>query len=319
MSLRTLFCLSIAIVCFQAASFSNAHVAESCLKLLEQSAQDLKHCVVKKKRENCRYDRQLLTDQVESCREQQFSDEEITHAIRVGESFVEGNASYYLEPSARDALNSAEMVAKGNVENFSVQFRKVKSFPVEDLYVGANMGGCHRAFLATGERYKFLGSFKFKRYNPEDIDNAVPHTIFFFNKMLEGVCYEAPNPGQTMPNGDRVVLNLPREFFVYLKRSAEIQDERAVTVICASEAECSTKKKKALELQVDYHASFLRLQRLKLCERQSKSNGVFQRMARFKITHEELPTHCMEETLDENIKSLSKTVNNIGRQLFDGL
>ena len=202
-------------------STTSAHVYHACLKAVEQAARDFKACTNQSRAEHCRKQRQHLSQQVNQCKAQAFAEEDIVDAIRHGESEIAGDPAYYLPSTGQADQQQGNDITQGNIENFREQFTNVSAFPVEDLGFGANMGGCNRAFLTKGKRYQFLGEFDFKRYTGKDL-KAVPHHLFFFARMTDGACYAAPRPGQTMDNGDLVVVNLPESFFPFLKQSSRV-------------------------------------------------------------------------------------------------
>lgn len=300
---------------------AGAHVTSSCLMVLEQKAFDLKQCIETKGRENCGFERQLISNQIKECRQEQLSDDELEHAIKMGESYAQGTAAYHLGPSLQDSEKVATITTRGNIDNFRRQFAHVKAFPVEILQDGINVGGCNRAYLAALDRYNFLGKVELKRYDADDIDAEYPHTLYFFESMLEGTCYDAPSTGQVMSNGDRVVVNIPENFFTYLRRASKRDESKAVVVRCANAAECDDKKRQVLALQLDYQATFLRLKRLNLCKASDGAGGWFRRATRARptIDTEELPAYCDAENLDKNIEELSATLEKTGEQLFERL
>lgn len=158
-----------------------AHVVHPCLNLAEQAAMNLKQCSVQKQSAQCRDLRQKLSDQVEACRKQQFTDEDILAAIREGERKVKGKPSFFLPPEQHVSEEKLADISQGNIENFARQFSAVKAFPVEDLTTGANQGGCRNAFLAQGLRYLFFGDIEIKRYTG---DKTLPerYQYYFFCK-----------------------------------------------------------------------------------------------------------------------------------------
>ncbi|MDX1694969.1 MAG: hypothetical protein R3208_14480 [Ketobacteraceae bacterium] len=298
---------------------AGAHVSDPCLLVVSQEAKRFKQCLQNQHQDHCREQRQALTDQVRRCRELAFTNEAIEEAIDAGESQVAGEDAYYLPETPASNAVAAVDVSKGNIQNFRHQFSNVTAFPIEDLDYGAGQGGCQNAFLAAPERYQFLGHFEFKRYLPEQELKPKPHSLFFFARMSEGVCYAAPKPGQRMDNGDLMVLNLPVGFFDFLRQATRQAGAEAVIVRCISEAECTGKKRKAVSLQVDYHATYLRLKRLQLCEKEEAGNRWYRRMAKFKVEKERLPDYCMEETLEENIRQLKAMLRQTGEALFEKL
>lgn len=295
------------------------HVYHSCLQQVAHEAQMLKQCTTTRHSDHCRDQRQALSDQVRVCQQQQFTSDAIEAAIREGESKVAGDSTYYLPEKNANIPQAAFDAGRGNVANFRGQFANVSAFPVEDLDYGVNQGGCHQAFLASPGRHQFLGHFEFKRYWVGESLQAEPYRLYFFARMAEGVCYAAPKAGQSMDNGDLVVLNLPTSFFAFLKQAVRQAGAEAVIVECADETECTQKKRKAVSLQVDYHATYLRLQRMEQCQEQAKDNRWYRRMAKLRLEKDELPTHCMEADLENNIRQLKDSLRDTGKQLFEGL
>ena len=296
------------------------HITHPCLMMVERLAASLKQCTSTRHDDHCRNARQALADQVRQCRKLAFTTEAIEEAIQEGEATVAGEgAAYHLDKTDDDSAMTAAAISKGNVHNFRQQFANVSVFPVEDLDYGAGQSGCHNAFLAAAGRYQFLGEFDLKRYRLNDKAGAEPYRLYFFSRMTEGVCYEAPQPDQTMENGDRVVLNLPEGFFPVLKQSTRQSGTVAVIVRCDNEGECTDKKRRALNLQMDYQATYLRWQRLQHCDALSSDNHFFPRITRLRFKKQELPGYCMEEDLEQNIQQLEATMKETEKALFEAL
>lgn len=294
---------------------AGAHVSRTCLKVVEQAARDLKTCEVKKSREACSAKRDVLSKKVAICTRQQFSNDDIVHAVRSGESRIAGNASYYLEPVAADAEKVVAEMGKGNQENFTEQFPFVESFPMGELYHGANQGGCRDGFLAVGERYNFLGQLDFKKYDEKDLDIHKPYTLYFFNKMVDGTCYQTPLVGQRMANGDRTVVNLPVKFFEYLERGHDVQGSSSVIIRCNAISTCNDIKHKKLKIQVDYQATYLRIKRLEYCKKKASGNVLY-RALKVKRKKEDLPSYCQDNDPWENLPKLRETLNHLGNELY---
>jgi hypothetical protein len=298
---------------------TQAHVVYPCLQEVARQAKDLKQCTSARHADACRELRQTLSDQVRACRGQAFTAESIDEAIREGESKVAAGTSYYVPAQADDSPQASIDSSRGNIANFRQQFANVSAFPVEDLDYGVNQGGCHQAFLASAGRYQFLGQFELKRYDLKDDLKPMPHRLYFFSKMTEGVCYAAPNAGQAMDNGDLMVVNIPGGFFSFLEQAVRHAGAEAVVVECSNEAECTNKKREAIALQVDYHANYLRLKRMYQCQELAGANRWYRRMAKLRLQKEAIPTHCMEESLEQNIHHLRKSLNDNAKRLFESL
>lgn len=295
------------------------HVVYPCLQEVARAAQALKQCTSSRKSDACRDSRQELSDQVRACRQQAFTAESIDEAIREGESKVSGGSSYYLPKRSVASPQSAIDTSRGNIANFRQQFANVSAFPVEDLDYGANKGGCHQAFLASAGRYQFLGHFELKRYALNDDLRPAPYRLYFFSRMSEGVCYAAPDAGQTMDNGDLAVVNIPGGFFSFLKQADRQAGAEAVVVECGAESECTRKKRDIVALQVDYHANYLRLQRMYQCRELAADNRWYRRMAKLRLQKESVPSYCMEDDLDQNIQHLRKSLDDTAKKLFEPL
>ena len=301
------------------AGVAHGHVNYPCLQQVARAAEVLKQCTSTRHSDHCRDQRQALSDQVRICEKQAFTRNAIEEAIKEGEGRVSGGSSYYLPEKGADSPQAAIDTGKGNIENFRRQFPNVSAFPAEDLDYGVNQGGCHQAFLASPGRHQFLGHFEFGRYSLDDELSVEPYRLYFFARMSEGVCYAAPKPGQTMDNGDLVVLNLPTSFFAFLKQAVLQAGAEAVIVECENEADCTRKKREAVSLQVDYHATYLRLKRMLQCRQLAEDNRWYRRMAKLRLEKDELPTHCMEADLEKNIRLLRDDLKKTGKQLFEML
>ena len=312
---RLRFCFAL-LLCISV-SGAGAHVTQTCLLLVKQSAQALKHCVEKKETEQCSDLRHLLSEQITLCREESFSDADIQHALLEGEKLVPGKARYVLNTIGRATSAVSSYLLRGNLENFAKQFSYVKAFPSDDLNWGMNEGGCHKAYMAEHDRYQYAGQFAAKRYDLDDVDAFEKYQIHYFIPMKAGICYPIPKAEQSLSEGELLVTNLPKDFFRYLSRGLEIAGVKAIIDLCDSTSECSERRQSKQSELLEYEKAYRALKRLLVCEDYSSSVSSMRRSARLLKPRNELPEYCDDEAIPLKIEQGRAYLSQLAKKLFD--
>ena len=295
---------------------ATAHVTDTCLLLVKQSAQSLKSCVEKKESEECSELRHLLSIQISQCQEELYSNADIQQAILEGEKLVEGSARYMLNPQVFSRASTTSRMVRGNNENFTRQFDFVKAFPMDDLNAGVNEGGCYKAFLARHDRYEYAGHLSAKRFDDTKPDVFQSYRVYYFVPMKAGICYAIPKEDESLESGDLLVINLPEEFFRYLLRSSEIEGIKALVEVCDSRAECTKARHHMETTLLEYNKAYAALKRLLVCENDS-SSSVVRRSARLLTSKDETPAYCEDETIPLKIEQGRSYLDKLARQLFE--
>ncbi len=298
-----------------------AHITDTCLVVVEQSATALKECAMDRGQAGCIGERKSLTSQIDECLRQQFTRESIRAAILSGESLVKGTFSYYM-PLEREAIGGAENWVKGNEMNFEAKFGGLTHQIPVGMDDNLNAGGCRQAFMGDGKHYLYYGALELSRYPiGEESADAKPsrYQLYLMVKMQKGQCYPVPQTGEKDRSGQIKVANLPEGFI----RQLENQPNQFGTVnrvrICESESDCLQAKKALLRHQVDYQAAYLKQRRLQYCLEVSEQNSWLARIGRFEIDKQPLPDYCPADGLEAQLSRHEGVMQVLERKLFGSL
>lgn len=298
---------------------SVAHIADTCLVVIEQTSTNLKRCVSNiGDQSQCLTHRLKLINQINECSQQQFPQISITEAIRNGEAMTQGSFSFYLGEDqfiygTTDSLRS-------NEHNFAIQFGNSSSaIAPSGMSDNLNAGGCKNAFLGDGRHYVYAGGVSMKRFALGDDDygnKPVKTKLHYFIKMQKGQCYPIPQEIDKDSNEEYTVTNIPESFVSHLKSQSNEFGTRNNIMICESELMCKEFKRDHLTHQVDYQAANLKYRRLRHCAELSQQNNPMSRLMRFQMDEKPLPAHCPTSGLRDDIRKQEQIMHELEKKLF---
>lgn len=297
---------------------SSAHIADTCLLIIEQTSTKLKRCVSSTgDQSQCLADRLKLRHQINECSQQQFPETSITNAILTGEARVEGNYSFHLGTDQFLHRSTADL--RGNEQNFATQFGNSSTAAPAGMSDNLNAGGCKNAFLGDGRHYVYGGGVSMKRFaiGDDDFGNEPFHyKLHYFIRMQQGQCYPIPQEGAKDSNEEYSVTNIPTSFVSQLQSHTNKFGTRNRVIICESEMMCQELKRSHLTHHVDYQAANLKYRRLRHCAELDQLNKPLSRLVRFHIEEKPLPSHCPTSGLQSDIKNQEQIMDSLERTLF---
>lgn len=308
-----------------ATSYAQINIKHTCLRLLEQSASDLKKCLVKQRTEDeCTSKNTVLEAQIGRCNTQQFTTEDISYAIRSGESEVAGDKNY--SPFAKKVLkNKLNLNAtRGNRLNFSQQFPKYsKSHPKRLPHIQSlnyDTKGCKNQYYATTNRLAYSGKYTAKRYilptvesdATTDIDQHPQSTIHYFSRMTQGKCYQPPKENERLISGELKIVNIPSVVLTELSP----KNSRTRTIICESEKSCKQKKEELLSWKLKYQKAYLSYKRIHHCLEKESDNAFFHRIHRKGFSKLPLPKYCPKNNIKQHLENQELLVKEIALAIF---